>query len=61
MMELFYSLQPSLSNVHLSNVSIHGTRKRELVVPIIITVYATCSNLDEIFIRPLSTDLMGNQ
>ncbi|CAF2052369.1 unnamed protein product [Rotaria magnacalcarata] len=43
------------------NFSIHGNRKRGLVVSVIITVYVTCSNLDEIFIRRLSAYPMGNQ
>jgi len=43
------------------NFSINGSRLRALFISFIIVLYACGSNLDDIFIRRISSDLMGNQ
>lgn len=40
--------------------SFHGSRKRVLFLSLIITSYACGSNVNEIFTRNISTDLMGD-
>ena len=40
--------------------SVHGSRKRGLIGCLLIVSYACGSNVDEIFIRRIATDLMGN-
>ncbi|CAF1243792.1 unnamed protein product [Rotaria sp. Silwood1] len=43
------------------NLNIQRRRTRGLFVSIIIIVYVCCSNIDEIFLRRISTDPIGNK
>lgn len=42
------------------NFPLYGSRMRAFIVSIIIIVYACGSNIDEIFLRRISNDLLGN-
>ena len=42
------------------NFSFHGSRRRGLFLSLVIISYACGANVDEIFTRSISTDLMGN-
>lgn len=42
------------------NLSLHGTRKRGLLICITISIFVASSNIDEIFLRGLSVDPTGD-